>query len=173
MLKAGMNDYLTKPIDEAQLSYVIEQWTNTHLQPKPQATISSVLEKSTVNLISIDWSESLRLSANKSDLAYKMITMLISGLDTAHEKLNKSHQEQNYPALLSHVHHLYGATRYCGVPKLRFLLEQLERLLKDALKRHLEHDLAIQQQRDILLNDIYNEIKQLCTTDINQLINGG
>ncbi|HNN27722.1 MAG TPA: response regulator [Agitococcus sp.] len=173
MLKAGMNDYLTKPIDEAQLSYVIEQWTNTHLQPKPQATISSVLEKSTVNLISIDWSESLRLSANKSDLAYEMITMLISGLDTAHEKLNKSHQEQNYPALLSHVHHLYGATRYCGVPKLRFLLEQLERLLKDALKRHLEHDLAIQQQRDILLNDIYNEIKQLCTTDINQLINGG
>ncbi|PTQ89550.1 response regulator [Agitococcus lubricus] len=155
MLAQGMNDYLTKPLQENQLIYMIENWTGKLLRSNTTQTQISLQKKHVPTLALVDKQECIKLAAGKIDLAQDMLNMLLKGLDSQRERLIKSYQEHNLPALLAHTHYLHGATRYCGVPRLRTSTQALETHLKMALKQdtlatipevvrqHLEHLLTV------------------------------
>jgi two-component system sensor histidine kinase BarA len=63
--------------------------------------------------------------------------MLLNGLTLQRDKILSSQHDHNFPALLAHTHYLHGATRYCGVPKLRAAAQQLEIEIKQALKNNI------------------------------------
>ncbi|HEX5278011.1 MAG TPA: response regulator [Fluviicoccus sp.] len=134
MLREGMNDYLTKPLQEEQLVHIIQRWTGVEIQEHAwQATVSAEAESSLIN-----WQECLQLAAGKPDLARDMLEMLLEGLDVQREKMESSWKAGNFPALLAHTHYLHGATRYCGVPSLRKAAGELEDSLKASLKNEPE-----------------------------------
>lgn len=131
MLQEGMNDYLTKPLQEEQLIHIIERWTGVVVQESPwHGAVDGPLAGNTL----IDWQECLQLAAGKADLARDMLTMLLDNLDAQREKMEASFEQGLFPALLAHTHYLHGATRYCGVPSLRNAAGALETGLKQALK---------------------------------------
>lgn len=168
MLKQGMNDYLTKPLEESQLIHIVEHWTGELIRTTNHPFINTPPPNH--QFATVDWKECLKLSAGKSDLAYDMLKMLIAGLPTAKDKLKKSQQEENLPALLSHVHYLHGATRYCGVPQLRHIVSQLEKSIKEAIKQHSENDPTVKQYRELLLQELYEQIDKLCQINIDKEI---
>jgi two-component system sensor histidine kinase BarA len=137
LLRVGMNDYLTKPIDENQLTHIIQKWTGfdpKHQQPR-QITTSNDISSDSI----LDWEESLKLASNKADLAKDMLNMLIKGLPEQCKKIQRYLDENHLEALLEQVHYLHGGTRYCGVPSLRNACHECESSIKSALEGGFKH----------------------------------
>ncbi|MNQ73567.1 Signal transduction histidine-protein kinase BarA [compost metagenome] len=133
LLQGGMDDYLTKPIGERQLTQVVLKWSGLSLggQPTTQRLGREEREEREENGLEVlDPEEGLRLAAGKADLASDMLSMLLASLDADREAIQQAAQNGDRSALLERVHRLHGATRYCGVPQLRAACQRSETLLK-------------------------------------------
>ncbi len=97
----------------------------------------------------IDWQESMRLANNKLDLAEKIIAMYIESLPESKTKILAD--RNNYKKLEMHLHKLSGASCYCGVPKIKEVISELE----TAIKYHKK------KQIDILINILSDYIDEV------------
>ncbi|MFO7706530.1 MAG: ATP-binding protein [Halopseudomonas sp.] len=134
LIQSGMNDYLTKPISPEQLSHCIFRWTGINLcMPEAAASATTPAPVATVSqatLPVLDYQEGLQLAAGKAALAQELLAMLIKSLPGERGLIEEHRHQRNTEALLGVVHHLHGATRYCGVPQLRDCCQRAETLLK-------------------------------------------
>lgn len=95
-----------------------------------------------------DWSECLRLNANKDELANEILVLFKNELPEYKIKLRKAAANNDKDELKSSVHKLHGACCYTGVPRLRALAELLELQVNDKTLDELKP----------LINDIDHEI---------------
>lgn len=137
ILLAGMDDYATKPITEAQLVTFLERWT-----PSSKRQIATHVETNSVDLLQIqdlepilpnaimDRAEALRLTGGKSDLSKDMLVMLNDSIGSSRESIRELAAKQDWESLLEVIHKLHGGCSYCGVPQLKQALYELETALK-------------------------------------------
>lgn len=78
----------------------------------------------------IDWELGKRLAGNQIDLAKDMIAGLLKSLPDDFAAIKHLAASGNNTELLKQVHKLHGAVAYCGTPRLKSTLAQLELLLK-------------------------------------------
>jgi len=78
----------------------------------------------------IDWNQAVKLAGNKTDLAEEMFQMLLTSLPSDIASIQALHSAKNYSELLQHVHKLHGVLCYCGLPRLKLVIENLEKDLK-------------------------------------------
>lgn len=138
LLKSGMDDYLTKPVQESQLAHMLAKWTGIDPRgpmPGSETPVSPLLSTATEaqSTTIVNWQEGVRLAAGKKDLARDMLIMLFNSLEQEKRKIEDAYGDNNIEALLGHVHYLHGATRYCGVPALRDAAQVLETDIKSLL----------------------------------------
>ncbi|MES2919599.1 MAG: response regulator [Pseudomonadota bacterium] len=137
LLKSGMDDYLTKPVQESQLAHMLAKWTGT--DPRGQAATAPLPSAEPFlaagNQV-VNWQEGLKLAAGKADLARDMLIMLFNSLEEERSRIAAAAEADDMEALLGHVHYLHGATRYCGVPGLRNAAQVLETDIKSMLSLH-------------------------------------
>ena len=121
LIKAGMNDYLAKPIDEVKLSHLLARYSPS-LQPQAQETplISP----------SLDWQLALRQAANKPELARDLLQMLLDFLPEVREKVEQSLADNRQYGLREIIHKLHGSASYSGVPRMKQLCRQIEHSLR-------------------------------------------
>lgn len=145
LLNAGMDDYLTKPIEEHVLQQVLMHWspktTNEQLekldlsnQPDPIEHIQT--EAVSHSNIIIDWQAALKQSANKEDLAKDMLQMLVDYIPEV-EAIVEGALEDDYfdsELLVHHIHKLHGSSSYCGVPRLKNICATIEKHLRSGVK---------------------------------------
>ncbi|MDW6018860.1 two-component sensor histidine kinase BarA [Vibrio plantisponsor] len=146
LLKAGMDDYLTKPIEEHILQQVLLHWS---LKPETDEAITlehqepieleeiQVEESAPVNAtVAIDWPLALRQAANKEDLAKDMLKMLVASFKEINQVIEMALNDDEYPAtdLLHHIHKLHGSCSYSGVPRLKKVCETLEHTLRSGAR---------------------------------------
>ncbi|WKE66439.1 two-component sensor histidine kinase BarA [Gallaecimonas kandeliae] len=110
LLEKGMDDYLTKPIDERTLHATLLRW----------------LKKPVV----LDWDQALRQAGGREALAKDMVKMLIDSLPQTREGLEKALAEADFDALYQAVHKFNGALAYTGTPRLKNLAHEIETQLK-------------------------------------------
>ena len=149
LLNSGMDDYVTKPINENQLRHIIEHWTEKR-QSSPDNKSNSD-KHSASNIIDLDMG--LRLANGKQDLADDMLSMLYDSLINDMPLLKKDLKNLNYTRLSEKVHKLHGATRYTGTPNLQVSAQALEENLK--LGKHEQ----TRELHKILINDIEDIIQ--------------
>jgi two-component system sensor histidine kinase BarA len=125
LLQGGMDDYLTKPINERQLAQVVLKWTGLALRTSQPTTADAPQA-----LRVLDAEEGLRLAAGKPDLAADMLSMLLASLGADRQAIRQAREAWDRNTLIERVHRLHGATRYCGVPQLRAACQRSETLLK-------------------------------------------
>lgn len=147
LLNAGMDDYLTKPIDEPILQQVLIDWdphSSKHAIRKPfsagEAASSAIAESHQQTMVKddervIDWSLALQQAANKPALAQEMLGMLVDFLPQMANVVNLALADPQYSAsdLLHHIHKLHGSCAYSGVPKLRRVCANLEQALRSGV----------------------------------------
>ncbi|AIU67837.1 two-component sensor histidine kinase BarA [Vibrio coralliilyticus] len=141
LLGAGMDDYLTKPIEEHVLQQVLMHWNpNTtesemekldlppDVEPSEHSS-SAVIEHD--NII-IDWQAALKQSANKEDLARDMLQMLVDFIPEVSSVVEAVLEEDDFDSetLVHHVHKLHGSSSYCGVPRLKKVCATIEKALR-------------------------------------------
>ncbi|OGT60635.1 MAG: hypothetical protein A3E85_02715 [Gammaproteobacteria bacterium RIFCSPHIGHO2_12_FULL_45_12] len=81
----------------------------------------------------VDTALGIRLAGNKKDLANEILSLLIQTLPDDISSIITQYQNKNYTELLREVHKLHGAVCYCGLPRLKTLLDQLETHLKNPI----------------------------------------
>ncbi|AMG59619.1 two-component sensor histidine kinase BarA [Pantoea vagans] len=123
LIKAGMNDYLAKPIDESKLRQLLARYT-----PPP---VVSLPELQPI-LPTLDWQLALRQAANKPELARDLLRMLLDFLPEVHAKMAQFMTTNEVNALREIIHKLHGSASYSGVPRMKQLCHQLERGLLEA-----------------------------------------
>lgn len=105
------------------------------------------------NIKSFDWEACLSSSHNKEDLARELLSMFINELPTFREDITKAYQQKDNRKLANLLHKLNGACCYCGVPKLKMLIDQLEFILKTQPEKNIQSH----------IDELDNEIKNLIT----------
>ena len=150
LLAQGMDDYLSKPIDEQMLERVLSQWTLFGVKEK--VSLLSNSKEVSLSKKSIDWNESIKQAGGKEALAKEMLEMLlISFIEVktiVEEALEGKIQEE---PLLWMIHKLHGSCAYCGVSRLKKHCNDIESLLKQ--KRMIE---SIEPELFELLDEIEN-----------------
>lgn len=115
LLHQGMNDYLSKPIDESILARIIKDFSKTYCA-----------------LGQINWQLALNKVGHKEALAKEMLNLLLASFNEFEPHLTAalaneiSNQDLHEP-----LHKLHGGALYCGVPQLQSLLAELEQALLD------------------------------------------
>ncbi|WP_394135228.1 two-component sensor histidine kinase BarA [Aliivibrio fischeri] len=141
LISEGMDDYLTKPIEEHVLQQVIIHWSPlTDNSDVEKITILAdaipelhVEEANDKVMGSIDWEAALKQSAGKEDLAQEMLQMLIDFIPEVNEWIDKALESDISEEELCHyIHKLHGSSSYCGVPRLK----QLCNLIETSLRQH-------------------------------------
>ena len=112
LLSAGLDDYLSKPVTETQLSHMIKRWMKILI---PDIADSKDVPGPRL----VDIAESLSLSNNDATLARDMLQMLIKGLVADEQELQRLRKTGDHRGMFELVHRMHGGCCYCGVPRLR------------------------------------------------------
>lgn len=168
LLKAGMNDYQTKPITQDRLIKTIGQWTGYHCQTKTLDTTITPIKRKQSD-VSFDAELALYHANQSPELAIDMFKLLLESMAEDISAIMEAWEEEDIATLLELVHKMHGASRYCGVPKLRDALESFEISLKSEnssqwpeFMRHLVEE-SSSLQHWASSNDWQQRIKELGT----------
>jgi two-component system sensor histidine kinase BarA len=131
LLASGMDDYLTKPIGEQQLRYVLQRWAGVRFDTPPGPTVQMLPASDTI----VDLAASLALAGGKPALARDMLRMMAKSLVEDRRDIPPLARQEDIDNLLARVHKLHGATRYVGTGALRQAANDLETALKSARER--------------------------------------
>lgn len=82
------------------------------------------------NLPIIDQELNLRLAGNNKQLAKEILSMLATSMPNELANINRHFKNNHYHNLLADAHKLHGAIAFCGLPRLKAVLHQLEASLK-------------------------------------------
>lgn len=146
LAKAGMNDYLAKPIDEQKLSHLLARYL-----PARKETL--LLPQS--GPVSLDWALALRQAANKPDLARDLLQMLVDFLPEVRTLVEQFMETNNPTGLRDIIHKLHGSASYSGVPHMKKLCQELEQ----SLMKH--EDIAAIEPELLELLDEMDNVAQL------------
>ncbi|PMG97350.1 two-component sensor histidine kinase BarA [Vibrio lentus] len=146
LLAAGMDDYLTKPIEEHVLQQVLLHWSPASevehinkIDPEHPAVAveidSSQPQETEVNVhknIIIDWQAAMKQAANKEDLARDMLRMLVDFIPEVYEAAEKAIEDNDFPVeeLIHIIHKMHGSSSYSGVPRLKSVCATIEKELR-------------------------------------------
>lgn len=137
LLIAGMDDCISKPVNEAQLAHIINRWAT--LSGKKEVVVHDHKTLSTTtfnaptedNTGSVDIALCLKLANHKPALARDMLTMLLAGLDSEKEQIDAALAANNVEEAGELIHRLYGSSCYCGVPRLKYISGLLDKLFQN------------------------------------------
>lgn len=167
-LAEGLDDVLTKPIDETQLHQLLNRFLGaTHrladftvpfaAPSAAHSTAKATLIKPSYSSVApatlpvVDLELGARLAGGKEYLAREQLKRLIDSLAESEQHMREAYAQQDLPTLLDWVHGLNGASRYCGAPELALLVETLETRLRTGGLSHVEE----------LLEDLYRAMARL------------
>lgn len=103
----------------------------------------------------IDWDEALRLANNNHKLAKEMLQLLTERLPDDRDDILTAFKQQDLPRTKQLSHKLRGALCYCGVPRLRGVVEELDNELKKPASVDILSGLMSQLNHEVeLLLDI-------------------
>ncbi|WP_318491720.1 two-component sensor histidine kinase BarA [Photobacterium leiognathi] len=142
LINAGMDDYLTKPLEEHILQQILAKWiapketkNKAALSSRAPLTLEGQVEHRpaapapTNSNVSFDWDLALKQAAGKPDLAHDMLQMLLDFMPEVEMLVNEALDGKDVD-LWPPIHKLHGSCAYSGVPRLKNLCSEIETALK-------------------------------------------
>ena len=114
------------PLVNKQLSRIKVTDSADNLGDSKERSQQSFIDDVEENSEILDWQDALTRSANKPDLAAKLIVMMIDTIADEKEGLTQAWQAKDRSTLAQISHRILGASRYTGVPQLRLASQNLE-----------------------------------------------
>jgi signal transduction histidine kinase/CheY-like chemotaxis protein/ligand-binding sensor domain-containing protein/HPt (histidine-containing phosphotransfer) domain-containing protein len=102
---AGMDDYLSKPIDRAQLTACLERWLKSIARASED--VAEPVAPATEN--PIDWDELLTATGNDLDFAQELAELFVRGAEGNVEAILLAVQSADFAAISANAHELKGA----------------------------------------------------------------
>jgi two-component system sensor histidine kinase/response regulator len=122
---AGMDDFLTKPIDRVQLQNCLDRWLGAEAKDDKKQTISASISDDPV-----DWQALLDATDQDDELARELATLYIdSGIDSL-KNMIAALAEGDYGRIGATAHSLKGASANLYAVAANIAAERLERAVK-------------------------------------------
>ncbi|MBO1516742.1 ATP-binding protein [Psychrobacter halodurans] len=97
---------------------------NIDLAARPQEQKDTAIDSPYSEIL--DWQDALTRSANKPDLAAKLIIMMLDTINDEKQALTQAWEARDRSMLAQIAHRILGGSRYTGVPQLRQASQDLE-----------------------------------------------
>lgn len=176
LLISGMDDFLSKPINDNEIQELLSRWTSYTIkqtpsaQEKPKTEVESPVEASIKypeseefendisnistnqklpNPVSIQ--QCLELAKGKKDLALDMLTILLDALPAELSAAQEAIENNRLEDFHEVVHRIHGGACYSGVPELLKHSAALDKALKNNQLEAL----------DTLVNNFYESVNTL------------
>ena len=104
----------------------------------------------------IDWEQATRLAGNNKEFAQEILSLLIRDLTNNVRDIKQLYLTHNYLEMQKQVHKLHGALCYCGLPRLKTIINKLETQLKNNIMESLPHDIDMLENEVKLLLEHYS-----------------
>ncbi len=128
-LQAGMNEYISKPIDPQKSYEVLSRWLKTSNRKKPEQHNDTVKTNSAANaLLDIDWG--VQRTGGDLALYIKLMGNFIQNHKTDNQRIRDCLQQKDFEQLQRILHTLKGVGGNIGAQKLANNAKQLEKLIK-------------------------------------------
>ena len=153
-LAVGMDDYLSKPIDQDALGAMIERWAKHPVKPivvPTPATIQPHPQPSTLNSkeIPLDLERLNRISRGKVEFQQRLVEAFIKNAQPGLEQMRHALQVHDFGTIEQQAHRIKGASANVGVQLMPQVAAQLEQQAREktlegatekleALERQLE-----------------------------------
>jgi len=125
LLELGFDYYLSKPIDEEKFRSLVDG----SLKRQDMASDKNPGEDPQDDDQSIDFKESLALSAYNDSLLEKMFEILLREIPDHQQQLSNAVAQSDYVKLSEIVHKIHGITCYTSLPRLKKLVLSIQQLL--------------------------------------------
>ena len=143
-IRAGMDDYLSKPILKQQLAAKLALWQQRLFPvPVPQpSNRSSILEGA------VDWNHLHQICEDNEEFELELLKIFVADTQPRLRRLKTAIAQQNFPQLGQEAHHIRGASANLGLVTMQSAASKLE---QQASAQHLERplDLLIELQQDL------------------------
>lgn len=136
-LSAGMDDYLSKPIETAKVLEMLKKWigeTDTDITreiPDKQSREIEIMDIAT--LPTFDLKQALDIMGGKIKTVQRISMVFIQHMPARIEELQKTYEEKNYEELLRLIHSLAGASASISARKLTYITQTMEQELRGGL----------------------------------------
>jgi two-component system, NarL family, sensor histidine kinase BarA len=160
LLKVGMDDYVTKPIQMEQIIQILTHWTTQSFINKNTISEKSLTHEALDPKI-LNWQQSIQLAANKEDLAVDLLRMLTDSFATELREMEQLIEMEDFPQLEHVLHRLHGATRYVGTPTLQEATSGFEHFISTLRKERRKADEQFIQEVHKRLDELKATIHQV------------
>ena len=125
---AGMDGYISKPVERERLSQILKTWLphKEVQEEKPQETGQPQIQD--VDLQTFNWSKFYEFTHGDSELEATLMTMFTKNLHEDLKSLHESFQKEDYEAWDKAAHKIYGASSNIGAEKLADVCDQVHSL---------------------------------------------
>ena len=130
VMRAGLDAYLVKPLEERKLRAIISQLLGLHSPDQAEAYGQAEALPVVSSLPTRDLEQALRVAGGQRGIADKLFAQLMAELPSALQEIRHSHRRQDWSGLWQYTHRLQGAAAVCGVPALHFALNVLQQAVK-------------------------------------------
>ncbi len=133
-LAAGMDDYLSKPVNAEELSAALERWSEHVNQPaKTIAPVATPFRSAIGDIIDPSVLESFRELQDEDgpDLVSELIELYLSDTQTRLTEMHAALEARDVQLLQRNAHSLKGSSLNLGVRQMTALCTELEEKLRD------------------------------------------
>lgn len=152
-LEAGMNDYISKPIDSELLIAVIEK----HLHNKSVDHSAKSNHRAEDKPLVFDHETLMKRLESDSDFLKKVLKSFFKNTPLLIENIRDSFQHGNYDNISHYAHTLKGTAGNVSANKIRKTAIQIENAANEQNKEELEHCL---ERLDHEMTEFQNELDQ-------------
>lgn len=103
----------------------------------------------------MDWELAIQLAGNSRKNAEEMFVQLAKELPHELVKIKNEYEIFDFAALKRSLHQLHGALCYCGVPRLKHAVSELEHAINHKQFRFLS---SLMTQLEFEVNQLINQI---------------
>ncbi len=175
--EAGMDDILIKPVSDAILQKVLNQWViNSTAYKEPKTSVINIAEfnnqksahilsnnadKDKKLIFSIDLAK--EFTGENEELAYELFSMLRVELDDYRKAISTAVKNNDLKKLLEQVHKLHGASRCCGTTELKNTSSHIENLINNNISFDIEKEtrkllIAIKNVKDYKISSSNSDL---------------
>jgi CheY-like chemotaxis protein len=155
-LKAGIDDYLAKPIEKNELINILIKWCSTKRRPV-QDLPDGLNQKPPVvdndQAPVLDKELGLRYASGKQTVWKKSLCLLVEKQRSALMALREASAKQDWQTCGDIAHDIKGSARYCGAVALSDAAATLESLARDTRTDQIETAIQLLAEASDLLKD--------------------
>ncbi|MGC8738386.1 MAG: response regulator [Candidatus Hydrogenedens sp.] len=167
-LSAGMDDYLSKPIETAKVLEILKKWlvnTKIDMSQELSSPQSRKIESMDITTLpTFDLKKALENTGGKIKTIQRIAMVFLQHIPARIEEIQKTYDEKNYDELLRLIHSLAGASASISASKLTYITQTMEQELRGGLTDNISSNIeAIRKEfgelKSLLEHIHWEEIK--------------